>query len=118
MSKKNTKTCIVCGKTYEFCNSCKQYDMLPRWMNIVHNENCKKLLYIASDYNNGKIDKEQAMNAFKDCDLSYKNDLHKSILNAINAVMEKKNHKKAKEIVIEEVVEEINEETIEENIEE
>lgn len=107
MAKKNNKICIACGKAYEFCNSCEQYDHLPRWMNIVHNENCRKLLYIAADYNIGKINAEQAREAFKDCDLSYKDKLDSSILDVVNIAMPKKNKKtqempEASEAVIEE----------------
>lgn len=98
MAKKNNKICIACGKAYEFCNSCEQYDHLPRWMNIVHNENCRKLLYIAADYNAGKINDEQAKEAFKECDLSYKDELDSSISDVINKVMPKKN-KKTQEVL-------------------
>ena len=103
---KNNKICIACGKAYEFCNSCDQYDKLPRWMNIVHNEHCRKLLYTAADYNSGAINEEQAREAFKECDLSYKNKLHKSILDVINSVVVKKTSKKEKEENNEEKVEE------------
>lgn len=84
--RRENKTCICCGKKYEFCLNCAEYDHLPRWMNIWHNENCKNLFDITTEYLAGNITSEKAKEEFAKCDLSYKNELHESIINAINEV--------------------------------
>lgn len=85
MGRGNRK-CICCGKEYNFCLHCAEYDHLPRWMNLWHNENCKELFNITNDYNAQILTKEEAKDMFAECDLSYKDKLHKHIIEAINEV--------------------------------
>lgn len=87
MRKRDNKKCIVCGKTYTFCNSCDEDRLKPAWMGIYHDENCKKLFDTASDYFAKIISKEEAREQFGKCDLSYKKDLHHKIAEAIDEVM-------------------------------
>jgi len=82
--KKNNKTCIVCGEKYTYCNSCEAFYNLPTWMAIFHNENCKDLFTITSDYLANTLDKDEAIERLNKCDLSYKDKLHKEILKAVN----------------------------------
>jgi hypothetical protein len=84
--KKNNKKCICCGEVYTFCTGCSEYDKYPRWMAIYHNENCKNLFNISSDFLAGELSKEEASTRLKDCDLSYKNKLHHSIVDAIDKI--------------------------------
>ena len=94
--KKNNKKCIVCGKVYTFCNSCSAFDRYPRWMGIYHDENCKNVFEITSDYLSGDITKEEAKVRLDKCDLSNKQNFHKVILDAINQIYgEDKGNKKA-----------------------
>ena len=96
------KTCICCGEKYEFCFNCSDYDNLPRWMNIYHNENCKDLFNITSDYLAGNITAEQAKEKYEKCDLSYKYKLHESIkkaINEVNKLSKKSFEKKEKDFV-------------------
>ena len=48
---KNNKKCILCGKVYSYCNSCSEFDHLPRWMECYCSENCKEIFNALSDYN-------------------------------------------------------------------
>ena len=101
---RSDKTCICCGEKYKFCLHCSEYDSLPRWMNIYHNENCKKLFNITTEYKTKNISAQEAKERYDKCDLSYKYKLHKSIVDAINEV-NKSNKKKSKEkIVVEEII--------------
>ena len=84
--KKNNKKCICCGEVCTFCTGCSEYDKYPRWMAIYHNENCKNLFDISSDFLAGALSKEDASVKLKECDLSYKNKLHKSIVEAIDKI--------------------------------
>lgn len=48
---KNNKKCILCGKVYSYCNSCSEFDHLPRWMECYCSENCKNIFNALSAYN-------------------------------------------------------------------
>lgn len=114
MRQKNNRTCLCCSKTYTFCLHCSDYDHLPRWMNIFHNENCKKLFDITNEYLSGGITAEEAKERYSKCDLSYKNKLDKSIVKAIDMANKATKKKVAKEKVVEEkVVKEIAEDIAE-----
>lgn len=114
MRQKNNRTCLCCSKTYTFCLHCSDYDHLPRWMNIFHDENCKNLFDITNEYMAGKITAEEAKERYSKCDLSYKNKLKTSIVNAINTVNRAARKKVVKTKVVEENFEkEISEEIVE-----
>lgn len=85
--KMNNKTCICCGKIYTFCTGCDQYINEPRWKAIYHNETCKDIFVIVSDYLQGAISKEEAKERLLKCDLSYRNELHKKIQDGINEIL-------------------------------
>ena len=97
--KKNNRKCIVCGTQYHYCNSCAEHMKNPVWMNIYHNENCKNLFTIASDYLNNVIDSATASEKFKKCDLSYKNKLHSKIKQAIDETKNVKNETENENVV-------------------
>lgn len=48
---RNNKKCILCGKVYSYCNSCSEFDHLPRWMECYCSENCKEIFNALSAYN-------------------------------------------------------------------
>lgn len=87
--KKNNKTCIVCSKKYTYCSGCSEFDRYPRWMGIFHNENCKNIYTVTNDYINRHLSgttKEEARELLDKCDLSYKEQLHKSIRAALDEI--------------------------------
>ena len=79
MMKKNNKTCICCQKKNTFCLNCSDFDNLPRWMAIYHDENCKKICNATSQYKFNNITKEQAREILNGCDLSHKKSFNKTI---------------------------------------
>lgn len=103
--RKYNKTCIVCGEKYTFCTSCSEFDKYPRWMGIYHDENCKNIFTIASDYIEKVITKEEAKEKFDKCDLTNKDKFHKTILNAINEIYAKDDNKKVVNKIVEEKIE-------------
>lgn len=112
----NNKTCIVCSEKYTFCPSCAEFDHLPRWYNIYHNENCKNIFNIAARYLEGALTKEEARSKFQECDLSYKDKLNKKIVEVINEVSVKKRATKSnvpKQTIVEELVDVVEETTAE-----
>ena len=95
------RKCVCCGKEYDFCPHCAEYDSLPRWMGMYHNENCKRIFETTNRYLLKTITAEEAKIQYSECDLSYKNKLKKTIVDSINEVnrLTKKKHKKEKNIV-------------------
>ena len=85
MTKKNNKTCIVCGEKYTFCPTCSEAKDLEMWRNIYHSENCKKLFHAASGYHAQTATIEEVRARFDECDLSYKDKLNENFIEAINA---------------------------------
>lgn len=108
---KGYRKCVCCGQEYKFCPHCAEYDSLPRWMGLYHNENCKNLSDTTTRYLLGSITAEEAKKQYSECDLSYKYKLKKSIVDAINEVnrLTKKKNKKEKNIVDEVKVNDIEE---------
>ena len=89
MAKKIKKTCCVCGKEYEiYCPTCREAINQPSWMNIFHDESCKKVYETSSAYLMGMMDAESAKRIFDKCDLSNKDDFKVKFKNVINEVYE------------------------------
>ena len=65
MMRTNNKTCIVCGEVYTYCPNCAQFAHLPKWKNIFHNENCKKLFETVSDFKQNEITIDEAKEKIK-----------------------------------------------------
>ena len=104
MAKLN-RTCIVCGRKYEYCSSCKEHSMLEPWHSIFHDNNCREIFNAVSMYE--KDSDEVIKSKLDKCDLSNKNNFHKNIINVIDKLY---SSEKNIEIITEEtVVEEIDE---------
>lgn len=75
------RTCLACGKKYEYCGSCPTSTNLPVWKSIFDTENCKVVFENVSDYAQGVISKEVAKNRIYKCDFSikYKDNIQKHI---------------------------------------
>lgn len=60
MPKNTERKCIVCGKTYSFCPSCKNASSGDGWRFLYHDENCRDMCEILFSYRGKEITKEQA----------------------------------------------------------
>lgn len=54
------RSCILCGKVYEYCNSCSAFQDKPVWMFSYCSEDCKDITSLLTDYIYNKISKEDA----------------------------------------------------------
>ena len=84
--RENNKTCICCGKKYTYCPSCSEFDKYPKWMNIYHDENCREIFMVTSDFIAGDIVKDEAKARLDKCDLSKMSTFHATIQKAINDI--------------------------------
>ena len=83
---KKTRNCIVCGQEYEYCNNCKAHAALPAWMAIYHDENCKNIMTIATEYMAGNITKAEAKAQLDGCALSNKKSFKPSVAKAVEEI--------------------------------
>ena len=83
--KKNNRTCICCEKVYTYCNRCEEHANEPAWNAIFHEDNCRKVVRVVSDYLGKAITKEEAVEGLKTCDLSV--DFKPSIKKVTNDLM-------------------------------
>lgn len=87
--KKNNKTCICCGKVYTYCNRCEEHANEPAWKAIFHDDNCRKVFRIVSDYLGNAMTKEKAVEGLKTCDSSveFKPSINKVIKELASSVV-------------------------------
>lgn len=84
VSKKNNRTCIVCGEKYNYCYNCENANK-PSWYTIFHDENCHDI-YGAVANILPQQGKEAAKEALDKCDLSNKGNFHPNIIKSINEI--------------------------------
>ena len=105
MAKAKAKNCIVCGKEYEYCNRCSSHATMPTWMALYHDDNCRSIMNIATEYMAGNLTKVEAKSKLDDCDLTNKKNFSESVLKAINEIYATKKAAKVEAVkVAEEIV--------------
>jgi len=55
-----TRICMICGRNYEFCHHCKEFQKEPGWKYLYHDEKCKKIGDLWYAYRGKEISKEEA----------------------------------------------------------
>lgn len=86
---KSNRICVVCGKGYHYCPTCREDVTKPRWMTMFDTENCKVIFDTATKFNLGKITAIEAQEQLKDCNLhiDFSNVIQQDLKNifAVNA---------------------------------
>ncbi len=95
MAKVKARKCIVCGKEYEYCNRCSSHANMPTWMALYHDDNCRSIMNIATEYMAGNTTKADAKSQLDDCDLTNKKNFKESVVKAINEICATKRSTKA-----------------------
>lgn len=93
--RKKTRQCVVCGVEYAYCNSCKKDASQPSWMAIYHDENCRNIMNIATEYVAGNLTKSDAKMKLDKCDLTNKKNFKESVVKAIDEICAAKKAEKA-----------------------
>lgn len=55
------RICVVCGKQYQYCKRCKQFEHLPTWMFAYCSEPCKETYMTLNKFDFGHISAKEAM---------------------------------------------------------
>ena len=86
MARVKARKCIVCGKEYEYCNRCSSHASMPTWMALYHDDNCRNIMNIATEYMAGNITKADAKSQLDKCDLTNKKNFKESVAKAVNEI--------------------------------
>lgn len=107
------KTCIVCGKKYEYCGHCDKGGQENRWKTNYCSENCRDIFNIISKYVNHHISIDDAKQELveKDLGINIKNSLAKYCGEIMT------HGENAKEEIVKETTEEVEESIVEEIVE-
>lgn len=101
MAKIKARKCIVCGKEYEYCNRCSSHATMPTWMALYHDDNCRSIMNIATEYMAGNLSKADAKAQLNNCDLSNKVNFKESVAKAVDEILTTKKAAKTDEVVVE-----------------
>ena len=81
------KTCVLCGAEYEYCSNCSRFNSLPRWMETLHNENCRIIFNTIMEYKAGVKTPAECAKILNSCDLSYRDRIKPDIDILITAIL-------------------------------
>ena len=84
--RKGTRKCIVCGVEYTYCNNCREHASRPSWMAIYHDDNCRNIMNITTEYMAGNLTKAEAKSELDACDLTNKKNFKESVIKAVNEI--------------------------------
>lgn len=97
-TKKDIKTCILCGKTYKYCPKCNHE--LPEWMSIYDSEDCMTIFEVTRDYGHKLISAEKAKNLLSGCNLDNKENFRTENKKLLDEIL---GQKASKTVVVKEV---------------
>lgn len=92
------RKCVICGTIYEYCPNCSADNDKPAWMASFHDENCKQIYRITSNYIGKAISKEEAKQQLQTCDLTQKDHFAPVILERINEIFQTEFEEQVKEV--------------------
>ena len=106
------RSCILCGKVYEYCNSCSAFQDKPVWMFSYCSEDCKDITSLLTDFIYNKISKEEVKQAIESKDTSRHMQYKGSYGKAYKEIMGEIDSKDVNEEVIEKKDEEIKQDVV------
>lgn len=86
MNNSDMATCIICGKNYKACLSCKDQDVIKPWRNITDSVEHYKIFLVISQYNNGYLKKDEAKKQLENINFNEK-ELKESVQDKIKEIM-------------------------------
>ena len=87
MGKKNNRTCIICGNSYHFCQTCGEDAGKPTWYFIFDGQNCHDIYEVCTQYRDKKIDAKKAYELISKLDLSNIEDFVETTKNQIEEII-------------------------------
>lgn len=91
MSKKDLRTCCICGNKYSFCPVCNAEDRNKEsWYFTFCSKNCHDVYEVTSAFEDKRISDVEAKNKLTKLDLSKKNNFSDSYKKSIASIMNAK----------------------------
>lgn len=84
--KENYRTCAVCRDSYQFCPRCKKDTEKPLWFFSFCSENCKNIYDITSQFENNKLNTDEAKEQLNRLDLSKRDNFGESYKISIDKI--------------------------------
>ena len=108
------RTCVICGKHYEYCTNCDRFLNYPAYMAMYCSQECVDLVNLLSSFEAGQTSKEDAKKVLQGMDQSKMKMLKNSIANSYKKIMaeESKSEEKESEPVKSEVEKQIAGDTV------
>ena len=108
------RTCVICGKSYEYCTNCDRFLNYPAYMAMYCSQECVDLFNVLSSFEAGQTSKEDAKKVLQGMDQSKMKMLKNSIANSYKKIMaeESKTEEKESEPVKSEVEKQIAGDTV------
>ena len=108
------RTCVICGKHYEYCTNCDRFLNYPAYMAMYCSQECVDLFNVLSSFEAGQTSKEDAKKVLQGMDQSKMKMLKNSIANSYKKIMaeESKTEEKESEPVKPEVEKQIAGDTV------
>ena len=100
------RVCVVCGKHYIYCPSCKKGNPTETWRFKYCDEDCRKIFRACSDFRFGHMNAEQAQEYLKDVDTSDRTKFNEDIRMNLSAIYADKVEEKKEEKAVEQPTEE------------
>lgn len=80
------KKCKCCGTDYLYCFHCDADKNKPTWMMMFHDDNCRNIFQIITDFNANELSKKEAIDKLNNCDLSNRKSFLEPIQNGLNEI--------------------------------
>lgn len=110
---KANKICATCRSNYDFCPKCNKDKDKPLWYFTFCSQNCHDIYETTSNFENGKIDADEAKLQLDNLNLSKIDNFGESYKKSINKIMGSASMKN--DVIVEDI---ITEENVNDSIEE
>ena len=84
---KYDRTCVVCGKHYEYCTNCDQFINYPSYMTMYCSKECVDLFDVLSSFEAGQTSKEDARKVLQGMDQGKMKMLKNSMAGSYKKIM-------------------------------
>lgn len=91
MEKNNNVKCVVCGKGYHLCMSCKDKIAMKPWKVLTDTPEHYKVHQVISGYRGGIYTKDEAKIALENIDIKDKNTYLDSVKKILNEILKVEN---------------------------
>jgi len=81
------RTCVVCGKHYEYCTNCDRFLNYPTFMTMYCSKECVDLFDVLSSFEAGQTSKEDAQKVLQGMDQNKMKMLKNSMANSYKKIM-------------------------------